>query len=685
MHQIFLLHFAPLLPLFWFSILGGLACTLASLMLWRSKRKALWRSLTLGVFLLTLANPVLQEEHRTPLKSIVTVIVDDSPSQSLGERKTRTVKALEALKSSLSHFDSLDVRVVHGPKAGSLGENTNLFQTLEESTRDIPENRRAGTFLITDGQVHDAPQTGSFKGQPEPLHVLLTGDKNETDRKITLLNAPAFGLVGENATVTYKIEDTNAQNDAQTTVTLSQAGSPPKTFLVPIGTPQTLTLPVQHAGQNVFSLSVASTPAELTNRNNRAVVEVQGVRDRLKVLLVSGKPHAGARVWRDLLTSDPAVDLVHFTILREPDKIDSTPPDELSLIPFPFEELFQVKLYDFDLVIFDSYRLNRLLPDQYFENIARYVQQGGAFLEVSGPDYAGENSLYHTPLRNILPAAPQGPVLDERIMPTLTTKGQAHPVTRDLPEDGPWGPWLRQIPMTVTHGDVLMTGKDQYPLLILDRVQQGRVAQIASDQIWLWAKGFEGGGPHTALMRRLIHWLMKEPQLDEKALDVRVDGARMTMRRANYNAAEETITLTKPDNTEKHLALKPDSHGFLSYSFKTDQTGLHSFTAQDGETRFAMVGPPNPPEFQDLQTTDKILGPIAEKTGGGVFWLSESSPNLHMVQGHGVLHGPTWAGLRDPQAYTITGLSEKPLFPFWFVLMVLGYLVMLTWWKEGRH
>ncbi len=130
------------------------------------------------------------------------------------------------------------------------------------------------------------------------------------------------------------------------------------------------------------------------------------MRDKLRVLLVSGEPHAGERTWRNLLKSDASVDLVHFTILRPPEKQDGTPINELSLIAFPTRELFQQKIGEFQLIIFDRYARQGVLPIIYFDNITRYVRDGGAVLVAAGPDYASQTSLWRTPLDAILPAEP---------------------------------------------------------------------------------------------------------------------------------------------------------------------------------------------------------------------------------------------------------------------------------------
>ena len=163
------------------------------------------------------------------------------------------------------------------------------------------------------------------------------------------------------------------------------------------------------------------------------------MRDRLRVLLVSGEPHAGERTWRNLLKSDAAVDLIHFTILRPPDKFDGVPVDELSLIAFPTQELFMERIDDFDLIIFDRYSVRGILPPEYYMNIAQYVEDGGAILVSAGPEMASVESLNLSPLGPILPARPTGRVIDQPFTPRLTADGRRHPVTAGCRRPGSRG------------------------------------------------------------------------------------------------------------------------------------------------------------------------------------------------------------------------------------------------------
>lgn len=685
------IHLAPLLPQFWLIALIIIAAVLMALAFWRHKNGIVLRIITFCVFILALLNPSVLKETRESVKDVAVIVVDQSPSQKFGDRTEKTAEALAHLKNEIEKNKNIELRIVEAPAENKLTNETQLFEALERTLADVPESRRAGVIFLSDGQIHDVPPAAEPLDDFGPVHTLLTGKRGEKDRQLVIVQAPAYGITGQSVTLKYKVQDTKNINQALATVTLKTPDGPPQIFAVPPGEEQTIELPINHAGQNVFELGVQTVDGEITESNNRAGLIVNGVRDRLRVLLVSGKPHAGGRTWRDLLTSDPGVDLVHFTILREPDKLDSTPQDELSLIAFPFRELFEIKLYDFDLIIFDQYRLNRILPSNYFTNIVKYVEDGGALLEASGPSFATEDSVYFTSLMNVLPGAPRGDVLEEPFKPALTDKGRRHPVTKDLtgqgtdPANPAWGNWLRHVSLNRQSGDTLMNGAENMPLLILDRVKEGRVAQIGSDHVWLWSRGYDGGGPHAELLRRIVHWLMKEPELDEKALHVSVDEQHITLIRENYERGDSKVVMIKPDSTQELLELEESADGTLHHELIADQLGVYTFEDMPGQKYFAVVGDLNPKELSAVVTSEVPMTPVAEKSKGGVLWLSESpAPKLRFIDESRHYAGKNWIGLRENRSYNITGVEDRPAMPEWAWALLLLALITVTWWRESK-
>ncbi len=658
--------------------------------LWLRQRGALFRLAALIALGAALINPVLLDEEREPLQSVVALIVDRSQSQDIGERQTETSAALAGLQERLARFKQFDVRVIEAGRADAADERaeTRLFSALDGAFRDVPPSRIAGAVMITDGQVHDVPaMAGSF---PAPLHALITGDEEERDRRIRFENAPRFGLVGKPLQMSYRVISANGEG-GQVDVRVSINGQPVSTERATISQETVLDIVIPGAGRNIVELAIDPADGEITDTNNRAIAILDGIRENLRVLLVSGEPHAGERTWRNLLKSDASVDLVHFTILRPPEKQDGTPINELSLIAFPTRELFVEKISDFDLIIFDRYQHRDVLPILYYDYIAEYVENGGALLIAAGPEYAGEQSVARTPLISALPAMPTGQVIEEAFYPRLTELGERHPVTRGLDgsaaEPPKWSRWFRLIGVDRPEGEAVMKGPDDRPLLLLDRKGEGRVGMLLSDQGWLWARGFEGGGPHVSLYRRIAHWLMKEPELEEERLTaggrgMTLDIARQTMR--DDPGPAQVIT---PSGETLTVPLASSSPGIFAGSAEVDEIGLYQIGNGD-LSALAHVGPVNAPEFADTVSTEEVLRPIAEESGGSVRRIAGltgvSLPGIVPVRGSSNASGNDWIGLRTTNDSVLKSVSRVPLFGGFFGLGLLLLALGSMWYREGR-
>src|SRR5712672_846226 len=562
--------FTPLVPslVLWLA-LAAIAVIAVLLLLGRARGAA--------VRVMALANPSFTREDREPLSSVAAVVIDKSPSQNFGERNRETAKAQEALVDSLKTIKGLEVRVVEAGQADGETDGTRLFGALSSTLSDVPVDRVAGAFLITDGRVHDIPANAAGLGFQAPVHALITGRKDERDRRIAISAAPRFGIVGQVQTITYRLDDQGVTGQ-RAKVVVRRDGEVINERTVQSGQTVNVEIDIKHAGPNIVEIEASPLDNELTPVNNRAVVAIDGVRDKLRVLLVSGEPHSGERTWRNLLKSDASVDLVHFTILRPPEKQDGTPINELSLIAFPTRELFQQKIKDFHLIIFDRYARQGVLPIIYFDNIARYVQEGGAVLVAAGPDYASPTSIWRTPLEQILPAEPSGRTLESPFHAQLTDLGKRHPVTRGLEgadEDPPhWSRWFRLVDARATKGTNVLNGPDGKPLLVLSREGEGRVALLLSDHIWLWARGYEGGGPHIDLLRRLSHWLMKQPDLEEEALRMFVRGRDLTVQRQTMSDSVSEVTLTTPSGKTRTVTLTQAEPGVWRSTVEASEFGL---------------------------------------------------------------------------------------------------------------
>jgi hypothetical protein len=684
------ISFTPLVPAYIVWAAAGIAFLVSLLVVFGRSRGALMRVIALALFVLALANPSLTREDRDPLTSVAVVVVDKSPSQEFSDRTAQTEAARAQVAERLGRLPNMEVRFVEAGQADGETDGTRLFSALSTALSDVPHERIAGAIFITDGRVHDVPGEAAALGFAAPVHGLITGHKNERDRRVVLVTAPRFGIVGQPQTITFRVEDQGGTG-GPAQVTVRRDGESIETRNVRVGGNVSVNVPIPHAGQNIVEIEASPLENELTGINNRAVVSIDGVRDKLRVLLVSGEPHAGERTWRNLLKSDASVDLVHFTILRPPEKQDGTPINELSLIAFPTRELFQQKINEFQLIIFDRYARQGVLPLIYFDNIARYVRQGGAVLVAAGPDYASQTSIWRTPLDVILPAEPSGRMNDGAFRAQLTDLGKRHPVTRGLEgseEDPPhWSRWFRLVDARAAKGTAVMHGPDNKPLLLLSREGEGRVALLLSDHIWLWARGFEGGGPHIDLLRRLSHWLMKEPDLEEEALRLMVRGRDLTVQRQTMSEGVGDVTLTSPSGKTRTLTLTQADPGVWRSTIEANELGL--WRASDGTlSALANVGPANPREFTEVTSTTEVLAPLANATGGDVVRIEDGSgvhlPRIVAVRSSDTFKGDDWMGLRVRESSVVRGIGVLPVFAGLIGLLLLVGSLAATWMREGR-
>ncbi|USG61878.1 hypothetical protein NBZ79_02680 [Sneathiella marina] len=690
---VYSLDISPNVPIGWLAGLAILSAAILAFGIWRNARGSAWRGGLLALLILMLANPVLLAEKRDYLEDVALIIVDESDSQRIGQRKEVTTESYTNLKKQLESFDNLQVETVvvkNKVSSTSRAENGSLlFSSRHDALKNIPPDRIAATIMITDGQIHDIPNIEGLSKSEGPVHFLLSGEKDEKDRVLRLVKAPAFGIVNQPITLVVNVEDFGVKNPIATAkLSVRLDGELMQNRLAQIGEDIEIELSLSHGGKNFVEISVDPLEGELTEKNNTAYVTINGVRDRLQVLLVSGEPHMGERGWRNILKSDPSVDLVHFTILRPPEKQDGTPITELSLIPFPIRDLFEKKLNDFDLIIFDRYRRRGVLPSTYLRNISQYVEEGGALLEAAGPAFATALSLYRTPLSDVLPGRPTGYVFNEGYVPAVSDIGKRHPVTGQLKSDKEgspeWGRWFRMIEAEALAGQTLMTGPDDQPLLILEKRLNGRVAQLLSDHAWLWGRGFEGGGPQSELLRRVSHWLMKEPELEEEQLSAIVEGDNLVLHRQSLEELPATITVTDPEGNKSLVALSPSGSGIQTGITPITTSGLYKLQHDDQKSLIA-VGILNPKELHDLRATaDKII-PVAKATGGGVRWLTEQGlPDFRRTKPKSNQASTFWMGLRSNENFEVTGYKRQALLPPLLGLILAMAFLCLGWWREGR-
>ncbi|MEE9388488.1 MAG: hypothetical protein V3U96_07745 [Paracoccaceae bacterium] len=669
---------------------GVLVVLIVAFAVWRGLGGWWLRGVAFFVLLTALANPSLQQENRTSLDDIVVLLVDRTASQVISDRPAQVDVAIAAVTERISARPNTELKVLELGDADGDG-GTLLLSRLEKGLAEIPQSRLAGVIMLSDGQVHDLaaePDIGA------PLHLLLTGHQDDWDRRLIVKNAPAFAILGEPVEMTVRIEDQGlvpAGIRAVATLSISVDGGAAQSIRLPVGEDVNFPIDVAHGGMNVIQFQVETMPGELTDRNNSAVIQINGVRDRLRVLLVSGEPYPGGRTWRNLLKSDSSVDLVHFTILRPPQKQDRVPVAELSLIAFPTRELFLDKVDEFDLIIFDRYRRRGILPAIYLESVRQYVEDGGAVLVAAGPAFASADSLFRSPLGQVMPAEPTSRIIEGGFQPMISELGQKHPVTQGLDEkvkkteEGPgWGRWFRQVELSATAGNTVMTGAEEQPLLVLDRVGEGRIALLASDHVWLWSRGYEGGGPQQELLRRLAHWMMKEPELEEEALTAVAEGQNMVITRRSLGDGPRSVEVVGPDGTLTVLPMQEVAPGRFVTEFAAPQIGLYRL-AQAGEDAVIALGPSSPREFEETVATGEKLAAHVQATRGGILALEAGMPDIRTVRAGRVAAGRGWIGITPRDAYLTTDVTIAPLVPAWLLLLLSALLSVGAWLREGRR
>ncbi len=684
--------FSPLIDWPYLYAAMGLMALITVLMIWRRGPGWWLRALASITLLVALANPALQDEERDPLSDIVVMVVDETASNRISNRTDQTEAAVEQLTGEIEAA-GMELRTVRLPD-GQGDAGSELMTALRDALAEEPAGRIAGALFVTDGQLHDPLRMPEIEA---PVHTVLTGEPEDWDRRLIIENAPAFAILGEEVTMTLKVEDQGAvpaDIPAEANISIAIDGGEPQSYRIPVGRDIDVPVTLPHGGRNVLQFALEVQETELTDRNNAAVIQINGVRDRLRVLLVSGEPHAGERTWRNLLKSDSAVDLVHFTILRPPDKQDGVPVSELSLIAFPTRELFLEKVDEFDLIIFDRYQRRGILPGLYFDSISQYVRAGGAVLIAAGPDFATAASIYHSSLADIIPAEPTARVFEEPFKPMISELGARHPVTEGLEAFAPeptseegvpgWGRWMRQIDVDAFAGQTVMSGIEDRPLLTLDRVEEGRVALLASDHAWLWHRGYEGGGPQLELLRRLAHWMMKEPELEEEALTAQAEGQTITITRRTLETETGSVEVTAPDGSTREVMLSEVSPGRFVGTFEGEEQGLYRVAQEDRLTVIGL-GPAAPVEFIETVASPDKFEPLLTATRGGSFAISDGVPDLRLVREGRNAAGRGWFGLTPRNAYLTTNVTVTSLVSPWLFLMLAALLTIGAWLREGRR
>ena len=302
----------------------------------------------------------------------------------------------------------------------------------------------------------------------------------------------------------------------------------------------------------------------------------------------------------------------------------------------------------------------------------------------------GSTSIWRTPLDSVLPAEPVG-VSEKPYYARLSDPGKRHPVTRGLEgsaaEPPRWSRFFRTVETRNTTTAPVMTAADGKPLLLLSRVGEGRVALLLSDHILLWARGYESGGPHLDLLRRMSHWLMKQPDLDEEALRLQISGKDLVVLRQTMADSVTPVTVTSPSGAIRELTLASSEPGTWRSTLPAGELGL--WQATDGTLKALInVGPTNPREFSEVTSTTEMIKPLAQATGGDARRVVDGGsidlPRIVAVRASGIFRGDGWMGVKMRDASVVKGVGVLPVFAGLVGLLLLLGAFAATWLREGR-
>ena len=634
---------------------------------------------------LIVINPKKNVKEELFYKNIVLVALDKTLSMS-ETKKTEEVELINKyIESTILTYDKFIKKEVllENSDIEEKDSGTNFFSTLKKELNKINKDRVAGIIFVTDGQIHDIEEY-SDKLDNIPIHFIIVGKENELDRVLKTYNVPDYSIVGEQVNFDLIVEDYYTKKDLVADIILdgkkylSKKIKPNKNYQISI--------PIYHAGENVLEIKVKKLPGEISEINNYKIHKIKGVHEKLRVMLISGEPNMGLRSLRNLLNSDPSIELVHFTILRPPSKRDLTPVKELSLIPFPTDELFAADISKFSLIIFDQYSLQGVLPKKYLSNITNFVLKGGALLDIAGPEYAKQTSIINSPLKIILPTNPLDELGVEEFKPELTELGLRHPITNKLItnyKNKPWGSWNRFIKTEKKSGKILLKHKN-YPILVASQVGDGRVVQLLSDQTWIWKKSITESGPLTELVRNTIHWLLKTPELEENFLNFTKNSNIINVTLNTLLPGNANAKITSPSNKTINFLMKDNNSGGLNGQFISNELGKHKLEVK-GITKYIYLGQKNNKELEDIKSTENKVN-ILSKTKNNIstHWYESGMPKILIIYNDKILSGQNWIGIKNKNVPKTSQFISKEYLDWYFLLPFLLGLFIYSWFRESR-
>lgn len=693
-------------------VLWGLAALVALGGAYRIAKKkdgALSRTLAMAAGAAVLMNPEIVDEERLAEPTEFLILIDKSESQNLDGRDILTSEAYAYLSAQLENLDRpVNIRTVEFGEDNNEQNNngTALASALFSNAEVIPASRLGGIFILSDGRLHDSDALGSLQEFSAPVHALISGKENEKDFSIEIEDIPRFGLMNEAAgEVTLRVNAQGVErDDLSFLVRMSNNGQLMSSFTMYPNQNMDKKLPVLEAGENNIEFSIAEIRnaqnlpvtdiAEVSRDNNRITASVEGIEENSKVLLLSGSPHQGTRLWREVLGNDAGIDFVHFANLRPSAKEDATPLRDLATIAFPVHEVLNENMEEYDVIIFDARVYGGEVPFYYLQKINDFVQDGGGLIVVGSDELTATNSLAATPLGEILPFTPLDGTFENEFVPELTARGLHHPLGR-LIENAHgsadnWGPWYSMANTQArSDAEMIMSDGAGHPLLTLSKTGEGRVAVLASEHSWLWARGHGGGGPAVELNRNLVRWAAGYEALDEENVMLRHEGGELVVDLQTMGDQEEDLIITAPSG--KSITVSPEeiAPGLRRAFVPAAETGVYKVErdAPHADQAFAEVGFTDAEEMINVVSTVEVLEPLVTRNGGVSVRMAGSDgslsiPDVQIIK-DGQSAAPDQMAIKANDNTQVIGTERTPLIPDWLALCLSLGLFAYGLKREG--
>ena len=695
------------------------------------------RSCVYGLLVFFLLGPALVDTRVTRLRRPLTVFIDSSQSMAFpvsakpppeGSGKSRLDAVRDKLLDPKSPLlqklsDNYDLRlfrfgtttepIAPGSVAGlrATDQGTRLLELLQSAARDA--GAQSGIIVFSDG-ITNGDKKNLSDSPPLPVPVFTVGvgeSEGFTDVRIAEVRAPEFAFRGRELKVDVVVQAYGLKgkvvplyfNRGRNLITGRSVSVDADSFEQKI----TLSFTPTEIGTHTFSLNIPAQAGEQITQNNQKEFKIDVQRDKIRVLTLSGSPSWDYRFLRMAMKQDPLIELVSFVFLRTPTDTVDVPEDQLSLIPFPIDDIFIEELKNFDVVFFDDFSHRAYFNPVYLEKVRDFVRDGGGLAMIGGSRSFDSGGYADSALRDVLPVELDGKGAyrtQESVRPVLTAAGKVHPITRLLPDPrSNEEAWQKMPPLTSMNqvhgarGETLLSAGGSGPLLTIGRFGKGRTLALMSDDVWRWnfiaVGNRESPQNHLKLIRQAARWLAHEPSFEQvqiRPLPVSRPGEKVGIKlhvlNDDFTPARQAAVQLRVIGPEGEPILLPavaeSDEGDYGAEYTPTQEGDYRVEAEAslgskklGRARSSFAVAFKYGETDDGRPRIDLLKEIATNSKGGFFPLSSfDEKSLEAIAAKLESHAPSQIVEQRQTRLWST------LWPFSIILVLLS----AEWWMRRK-